>query len=155
MSIVAVVVLVSLAVAALAVGGSAALRRRSRPTHLLPAALRAVSATLTLVIAAWLGPSAWQDSGAAGLGLLGLPVWCGLAAAATDLLRRGRAVVTTVAAVVTMSWSLFLGLGPVLSFVLPALVMVAAAAASWTHAWSEAARAERRVPSAASGPRRA
>ena len=90
--------------------------------------LLALAATAGIVIA--LLPFTVDDSGAAAVYLLGVPVVLAVGALAADLAGRAVASTTAVAALLMLGWGLYLGLGIGLWFVIPALVLGAAAIAS-------------------------
>ena len=142
MSIIPVVFLVAGAVVVVALAGTGYSRYQYDPVGLLPAAPRLISASLTIVIAAFLIPSAWRDVGRFGaLFMLLIPVLCSLTAVSTDIIRRGQAVITTVVSAVMVLWSLLHGLSPVFLYIIPAFVMIAAAATSWFQRQSATAPA--------------
>lgn len=127
-----VVFLIASAIVIVATAGAVYSRYEYGSVGLLPAALRLISASLAIVIAAFLLPSAWQDVGRLGaLFVLLVPVLSGLTAVSTDIVKRGQAVVTTVVAAVMVLWSLLNGLSPAFLYIIPGFVMVAAAATSW------------------------
>ena len=95
-----------------------ALRRRQSAA----AVLRRLALAVTVVLAAALAPSTVSDAGWFAAVLLGVPVALALA----PVLARG---VTTASAVLMLGWGLLLGLGVGLWFVLPAVLLGAAAAA--------------------------
>ena len=135
MSILTIVFLVAGAMVVVVIAGKVYSRYQYGSTGLLPAALRLISASPTVVIAAFLVPSAWQDVGRLeALSVLLLPVFCALSAVATDIVKRGQAVVTAAVSAVMVFWSLLNGLSPVFLYIIPAFVMIAAAAASWFSA---------------------
>jgi hypothetical protein len=132
MSILLVVALIVIAILIVAVAGAANSRRRYGSALFLATALRTISVSLAAVIAGILATSAWRDAGRVeALFMLLVPILCGLAAASTDIIGRGQAVVTTLAAVAMLWWSLFHGLSPVFFFIIPSLFMTAAAGVSW------------------------
>jgi hypothetical protein len=103
-----------------------------------PAARRRVSRVLRLVAAAsaliigvmWL-PFAWSDSGSFGLVLVGVPLLCCLAAVLADFADMRPALTTTLAAAALLVWSLITVVGVGLYFLVPAVVLAAAAVTSW------------------------
>jgi hypothetical protein len=131
-SILTIVLLVAGAIVITAVAGTLYSRYQYGSVGLLPAALRLISASLAIVITAFLLPSAWQDAGRLeALFILMVPVLCGLTAVSTDIVKRGQAVITTVVSAVMVFWSLLNGLSPAFLYIIPAFVMIAAAATSW------------------------
>ena len=92
-----------------------------------------VSLVLLVGVAAWYGRAAWADSGAFALVLFGVPLACGVLAlwaerASGTML--APAVVALLGAV-SVGWSLLTGLGLGLGFLLPSLLLLAAAMISW------------------------
>ncbi len=73
-----------------------------------------------------------SDSGVAASYLLGVPTIAALLPLAADLVGRAVGVTTTLAAIVVLAWGLLLGLGDGVYFVIPALVLGAAAVVSVT-----------------------
>ncbi|MGY2085942.1 hypothetical protein [Blastococcus sp. SYSU DS0539] len=95
--------------------------------------LIAVSLVGLAAFAAWSGRAAWADSGGFALVLFGVPLTCGLLAlwaerASGTML--APAVVALLGAV-SVGWSLLTGLGLGLGFLLPSLLLLAAATISW------------------------
>lgn len=132
MSILTIVSLAAGAIVVVVIAGTVYSRYQSGSIGLLPAALRLISASLTLLIAAFLVPSAWQDVGRI-RGSVHDPHPSSLAVSAvsTEIVKRGQAVLTIVVAAVMVFWSLLNCLSPVFLYIIPAFVMIAAAAASW------------------------
>ncbi|MFF0154083.1 hypothetical protein [Micromonospora sp. NPDC005203] len=93
--------------------------------------LLALAATAWIVIA--LAPFTIDDSGAAAGYLLGVPVVAAVCPLIADLAHRAVATTTTVGALVMLVWALLLGLGIGLWFVLPALLLGAAAIAAMAN----------------------
>jgi hypothetical protein len=92
--------------------------------------LLALGVTLGIVVAVL--PDILSDSGAAAGYLLGVPTVAALLPLAADLAGRVVGVTTVLAAMVMFAWGLLLGLGDGVYFVVPALVLGAAAVASIT-----------------------
>ncbi|WP_447001943.1 hypothetical protein ACRAKI_19555 [Saccharothrix isguenensis] len=93
-------------------------------------ALRWTAVAATVGISVALLPETWSDSGGATAVLLGVPLVAASAVAVADLAGRAVGFVTTVVALLMAGWGLVLGLGPGISFVLPALVLGIAALTS-------------------------
>lgn len=133
-SILATVVLLAAAIVVLTLGGLWCRCHRDGGGQRVSTGLRWTSAALTLGLTALLVPAAWRDLGRLeALFTLTIPVLCVLAAVVTDVIKRGQAVVTTLAAAAMVLWSLLHGLGPVFLYLLPGLIMIAAATASWVQ----------------------
>lgn len=92
--------------------------------------LRLVAVILTLVVAAVVAAPAWDDSGSFALVLVGIPVGCAAIVLMTSLVGRSAALAAWVAGGVMMLWGLLTGLGLGAYFLVPAVLMIAAAAAS-------------------------
>jgi hypothetical protein len=90
--------------------------------------LLALAATAWITIA--LLPFTIDDSGAAAGYLLGVPVVVAVGVVVADLAHRAVGITTTVGALVMLVWGLYLGLGIGLWFMIPALLLGAAAVAS-------------------------
>ncbi|MCZ7423502.1 MULTISPECIES: hypothetical protein [unclassified Micromonospora] len=106
-------------------------RRRAMPGA-LGRSLRLLALGVTLWIAVAVLPDTLSDSGAAAGYLLGVPTVAALLPLAADLAGRAVGVTTTLAAMVMLVWGLLLGLGDGVYFVIPALVLGAAAVVSVT-----------------------
>ena len=93
--------------------------------------LRITAVVATTVVAAVVAWSAWRaDTGVFTLALVGVPMAAALLVLGSTLARRPSGVVTWAAAVVLLGWGLLTGLGAGILFLGPAVLMVAAAAAS-------------------------
>ncbi|MBQ1023789.1 hypothetical protein [Micromonospora sp. C95] len=106
-------------------------RRRATPSA-LGRSLRLLALGVTLGIVVAVLPDMLSDSGAAAGYLLGVPTVAALLPLAADLAGRAVGVTTTLAAMVMVVWGLLLGLGDGVYFVIPALVLGAAAVVSVT-----------------------
>ncbi len=106
-------------------------RRRATPDA-LGRSLRLLALGVTLGIAVAVLPDTVSDSGVAASYLLGVPTIAALLPLAADLVGRAVGVTTTLAAIVVLAWGLLLGLGDGVYFVIPALVLGAAAVVSVT-----------------------
>ncbi|MEV0158225.1 hypothetical protein AB0H57_31675 [Micromonospora sp. NPDC050686] len=104
-------------------------RRRATP-HALGRSLRLVALGVALGIAVALLPDTVSDSGAATGYLLGVPIVAAVLPLVADLAGRAVAATTALGALVMLAWGLLLGLGDGIYFVIPALVLGAAAVAS-------------------------
>ena len=94
-------------------------------------ALRLSAVAATVLVAAVVACSALQqDTGAFVLALVGVPLAAALLVLGSSLTRRPSGMVTWLAAVVMLGWSLLTGLGAGLFFLFPAAVMLVAAVAS-------------------------
>lgn len=123
-----------IAISLLVVGVLGALYQRSRGATLwVPRVLRLAALALTLGIAAVTIGWVWQDSGSFGLVLIGVPLLCCLVAVVSDATGFRTAMLTTVAAVGLLIWSLLTVVGLGLYFVGPAILLAAAAATTWQH----------------------
>jgi hypothetical protein len=122
------VALVVLAVVLVTIAASAASRRMGGSSARMGPGLRLIALAVTLAVAGILLPAAWREGG---LVVLVVPVAGAVAAVAADLLGRGQAITTTLAAALMLFWSLLTGLGPGFFFLIPAMFLVAAATASW------------------------
>ncbi|GAA1875098.1 hypothetical protein [Asanoa iriomotensis] len=92
--------------------------------------LRLLAFAATIGIAVALLPFTLDDSGAAASYLLGVPVVVAVAVLLADLSGRAVGAATTVGALVMLAWGLILGLGIGFWFLIPALLLGAAAIAS-------------------------
>ena len=104
-------------------------RRRTTP-HSVGRTLRLLAFAATLGIAIALLPVTVSDSGASASYLLGVPMVAALLPLVADLTGRAVGITTALGALVMLSWGLILGLGNGVYFVLPALLLGAAAVAS-------------------------
>jgi hypothetical protein len=152
MSTPSVAILVLLGLATIA--GLADVYRRSRAASIwVPRAARVLALGLAAGITVIVWPRAWADSGAFALVLLGVPVGCCLVALCADLIGWRTALVTTLAAVVALVWSLLTGLGLGFYFLLPAVLLAIAAATSWQIRRSPRHTSDDRSPSRGMSPR--
>ena len=97
--------------------------------------LIAVALAAVLGLTAWYGRTAWEDSGSFAVALFGIPLACAAGALWAERVSRtmlGPAFVA-VLAVVSIAWSLVTGLGIGGVFLLPSLLLLAAATSSWLH----------------------
>ncbi|MGY1720720.1 hypothetical protein ACI8AG_16915 [Blastococcus sp. SYSU DS0552] len=88
-----------------------------------------------VAVTAWSWRMVWADSGAFAFLLFGVPLACAALALwveSATASRRAPAVLVVLAAV-SVGWSLLNGLGIGLALLLPSLLLLAAAVASWTH----------------------
>ncbi|GIJ31556.1 hypothetical protein [Micromonospora sediminimaris] len=106
-------------------------RRRATP-YALGRSLRLLALGVTLGLAVAMLPATVSDSGAATGYLLGVPTVVALLPLGAELAGRLVGVATTLAAIVMLAWGLLLGLGDGVYFVIPALILGAAAVASIT-----------------------
>lgn len=121
-----------LAISLLVTGVLGALYQRSRgAAPWVPRVLRLAALLVTVVIAVAYVSSAWHDSGWFGLVLIGVPVLCCAVAVTADATGRRTAMLTTVAAVGLLLWSVVTILGLGLYFLGPAVLLAAAAATAW------------------------
>lgn len=104
-------------------------RRRTAP-RVVGRALRLLAFATTLGTATSLLPVTVADSGAATSYLLGVPLAAALLPLVADLTGRAVGVATALGALVMLCWGLLLGLGDGVYFVIPALLLGAAAVAS-------------------------
>jgi hypothetical protein len=105
--------------------------RGHRATHgVLGRVLSLVALAATAGIAIALLPFTVDDSGAAAGYLLGVPVVVAVVVLVADLTGRAVGVTTAAGALVMLAWGLYLGLGIGLWFVIPALLLGAAAIAT-------------------------
>ncbi len=97
----------------------------------VPRLLRVLALACVLVISAVIAP-AFKGGWGFFLILAAIPLACCLGALVADLTGRGVALSTTVAALVLLLWSLLTGLGMGFYFLLPAVLLGAAASlSSW------------------------
>jgi hypothetical protein len=106
------------------------LGRRGVTPQAVGRTLRLLAFAGTLWIAIALLPFTVSDSGAAASYLLGVPLVAALSPLVADLTRRAVGITTALGAFVMLAWGLLLGLGVGFYFVIPALLMGAAAIAS-------------------------
>lgn len=101
------------------------------------AARRAIAVALLSVVglAAWYGPAVWADSGSFAVVLFGVPLACTVCALWVECTggTAPAAAVLSALAGVSLVWSLLTALGVGLLFLVPSLLLVVAAAASWTR----------------------
>lgn len=93
-----------------------------------------VSLVGVVVLAAWYGRAAWQDSGSFAFVLFGIPLVCAVGAllAETASSTRLAPVVVAVLGVVALVWSLLTVGGIGLGFAPSSLLLLVAAMVSWT-----------------------
>ena len=106
-------------------------QRTPAATPWVPRVLRLAALLLTLMIAVVFFGWVWQDSGWFGLLLIGVPVLCCLLAVLADATGFRTAMLTTLAAVGLLLWSLLTIVGLGLYFLGPAIILAAAAATTW------------------------
>ncbi|MGI5215953.1 hypothetical protein [Plantactinospora sp. CA-290183] len=112
--------------AVLAVGLATAVRRPAD----VPRVVRLAGLAITAGVALLLAPLTVQDSGAAALYLLGVPVLATLPPLLAHRLGRAAGIVDLLAALVIGGWGLLLALGIGVAFLPGALLYAAAAAGS-------------------------
>lgn len=121
-----------LIISLLLVGVLGALYQRTpAATPWVPRVLRLAALLFTLTIAVVFFDWVWQDSGWFGLLLIGVPVLCCLVAVLADATGFRAAMLTTLAAVGLLLWSLLTIIGLGLYFLGPAIMLAAAAATTW------------------------
>lgn len=121
-----------LIISLLLVGVLGALYQRTpAATPWVPRVLRLAALLFTLTIAVVFFDWVWQDSGWFGLLLIGVPVLCCLVAVLADATGFRAAMLTTLAAVGLLLWSLLTIVGLGLYFLGPAIILAAAAATTW------------------------
>ena len=100
-----------------------------------------------LGVAAWYGRMVWADSGSFTVALFGTPAACAAVALAVERTSRTALapVVVAVLAVVSLAWALLTALGPGVFLVVPSILLLLAAMASWLD------RAERRSAPSSQG----
>ncbi|MCA2212051.1 hypothetical protein [Jidongwangia harbinensis] len=106
------------------------LRGRGGTPGIVGRALRMLAFAAAVGIVVALLPFTVEDSGAAAIYLLGVPLVAATAALAADLTGHAVGLTTTIAALVTLAWGLLLGLGIGMWFAIPAVILGCAAIAT-------------------------
>ncbi|UOY00863.1 hypothetical protein [Blastococcus sp. PRF04-17] len=109
--------------------------------------LIAVALAGLLGVTAWHWRLAWEDSGRFAFVLFGVPLACGVLALLAETVGRTAVASGVVGALAVMSlaWSLVTGLGIGLAFLLPSLLLLGAAAASWGDRRRHASSGQQRL----------